>query len=992
MRAFCLFLAFFAAIGVTMAEPREVGFSGYTTRLWEAQDDLPDQTAQAFAQTQDGSLWIGTKGGLLRFDGARFTNYGRDLAPAALSRGVNCLFVSRDGSLWIGTEGGGLIRYKSGLFHAYPTRDRLTNEFIRAIFEDRNGAIWVGADQGLFRVTGSSIARIDNRHGTPAIFVRSFAEDKQGHLWVGGDTLLEFAGGAFLRRYSLPGGPSQNMITSMHSARDGTIWTGTLSGVYRLMPSGVLSRLPGVFAPVSVIEETAGGTLWVGTIGQGLFYRRHGCFFHIAQEKLPSRTVNAVFEDREENLWLGTQTGIVRLSKTPVDIVPFPGGADSTFVTLSNDRDGALWVAASAQLFQIRDGVAKFYTFPGLRNLRVRTLLRDNQNGLWIGTDGAGVLHLSGDCIERFHVGHGLINNFVRAILVAHDGTVWIGTDGGLTHLGPEHSQNYNLNNGLAYFSVTALLEDHGGDIWVGTSRGLSHISRGRIIRDAATVGLQQEQLWSISQDASGEIWFGTSNGLYGFKSGSLVHLTTEQGLASNTIYAILDDSNGNIWLGSPNSISRLRRSDLDRFQFGSRVALTFYEDSSDLDSAELYSGLQPEGAVSGNGDVWFPSNKGALHIAVNRIVPAASSPVRIEEVIAEGRQRPLNREIVLRPGNASLDISYGVIHLGSQDGFRFRYKMEGLESWNEVLNRRTAYYTHLPAGKYRFRVQAFEVGNPVAVSEASIVIEQKPHLYTTLWFLVCSFLVLLGLGFLAHRLRLRQLRMRFDAVSEERARVAREMHDTVIQGCVGVSTLLEAVLGVESGDDPLRQQLLNYATDHIRTTIESAREAVWTLRNTSNATKDPGALCAELARQYQSDSGIPISCQVSGYLFELGDTATHELMMTVREALANAVTHANPKSIQIRACFSRHNLKIQIQDDGCGFSPPANSQRTGHYGILGMQERIRLLRGSVQIQSELGQGTRVFIKVPRRQQAIERMRVANGCEGVSKDYSAGGR
>ena len=986
MKAAVVVFVLLAAVGAAATQAQEAGFQGYTKHLWEARDGLPDQTAQAFAQTQDGSLWIGTKGGLLRFDGARFTNYDREVAPAALERGVNCLLASRDGSLWIGTEGGGLIRYKDGLFRAYPSGNRQTNEFIRAIFEDRNGSIWVGADQGLFRVTGSSIARIDSRHGTPAIFVRAFAQDKQGHVWVGGTTLLEFAGKLFLREYSLPGGPSRNLITSMRSAHDGTIWVGTLSGVFRLLPSGTLSRLPGISAEVSVMEETLDGTLWVGTIGQGLFYRRQQRFFHVASANLPSRTVNTVFEDREENVWLGTQTGVIRLSKTPVSIVPFPGGADSEFETLSNDARGDVWVAASTHLFQIRDGVAKSFTIPGLPGLRVRTLLRDRRGGLWIGTDGAGLLHISANHVERFNVGHGLINDFVRAILLSKDGSVWVGTDGGVTHLGAKHSQDYNMDNGLAYFSVTALFEEHNGDIWVGTSRGLSHISKGRIVHDAVTRELQQEQLWSICQDASGEIWFGTSDGLYGFKTGRLVHLTTVQGLASNTIYEILDDSRGNIWLGSPNSISRLRRSDLDSFQSGSRVALTFYEDSSDLDSAELYSGLQPEGAVSSNGDVWFPSNKGALHIAADRIVPAASSPIRIEEVVAEGQLLPLDREIVLRPGNARLEISYDVIHLGSQEAFRYRYKMEGLESWNEVFNRRTAYYTHLPPGKYRFRVQAFEVGNAVAVSEASIVIEQKPHLYATPWFLACSLLALIGLGFLVYRVRLRQMRERFHAVSEERARMAREMHDTVIQGCVGVSTLLEAALGVESAEEPLRQQLLNYATDQIRVTIESAREAVWDLRSASATEVDPGSFCVELARQFQSDSGIPIRCRVTGDSFKLGNIATHELMMTVREALANAVAHANPKSISVDVCFAIRDLSIEVRDDGCGFDPSADLPRTGHYGILGMQERVGLLRGSLQIQSELGHGTKVRITVPRRQPAMERILAANGNERANKD------
>jgi ligand-binding sensor domain-containing protein/signal transduction histidine kinase len=974
-------------VGIPVVKPQDTGFRGYTERFWEAQDGLPDQTAQAFAQTEDGSLWIGTKGGLLRFDGARFIIYNREIAPALLERGVNCLLVSRDGSLWIGTEGGGLVRYKDHKFQSYPATDGLTNEFVRAIYEDRSGTVWIGADQGLFQVTGSSITRIDNSHGTPTIFVRAIVEDREGCIWAGGTTLLEFDGKSFVRQYPLPGGPSVNLITSMYSASDGTLWVGTLSGLHRLIRPGNLKRLPGISAQVSVIRESADGTLWAGTIGQGLFYYRQSHLFHIASGNLPSRTVEAVLEDREQNIWLGTQAGIVRLSRTPVSIVHFPGGADSEFETLYCDTDGTIWVAASTHLFQIRDGVPSPYVFPGLPGLRVRTLLRDRQGSLWIGTDGAGLFHLEEHHVQQFNSAHGLINDFVRAILQSRDGTMWVGTDGGLTHLDPKGSQYFDTGNGLAYFSVTALLEDRNGDIWVGTSRGLTHISRGKITHDEATKALEQEQLWSISQDLSGEIWFGTSTGLYGFGSGTLIHLTTAQGLANNTIYQIMDDSRGNVWLGGPNSVSRLRISDLDEFAQGarSRVNLTHYEDSHDLQSAALYSGMQPEGAVAPNGDVWFPTNKGAVRIAMDQIVPAKSSPVMIDQVAAEGQLLPLDQKIILRPGNARLEISYAAIDLRSQEGLRYRYEMEGLESWNEAFTRRTAYYTHLPPGRYRFHVQAFEIGNPGVASEAVIEIIQEPHVYTTSWFLASCGGALLSLVFLAYSLRLRQMKMRFHAVSEERARLAREMHDTVIQGCVGVSSLLEAALGVDAAEEPLRQQLLSYATDQVRATIEAAREAVWALRDTSVSATDAGVLCADLARRFQSDSGISIVCRVEGVPFLLGEYATRELTMTIREALTNAVLHASPKFIEIDVCFTEDDLKIEVCDDGCGFDVRAALSSHGHYGILGMQERVQLMGGDLKIESDRAQSTRVRISIPRRR-VMERILASNASEGLYKN------
>ena len=409
----------------------------------------------------------------------------------------------------------------------------------------------MGSDQGLFRVTASSLIRVDGRNGVPSIFVRAIAESTDGHLWVGGTTLLEFNGTSLLKQLPLAGGPSANLITAMFTARDGTVWVGTLSGLHQLTPAGALVRVAGISAPVGFIRQTADGKIWIGTVGQGLFYSRNLALFHIAPWALPGKTVKALLEDREGNIWIGTQAGIVRLSSTPLSIVKFPGGADSEFETLYYDKDGSVWVAASEHLFHIQNGVAELAKFPGLPRLRVRTLFRDHQGRLWIGTDGSGLLLLDGKQIRRFTVRHGLINDFVRAILECRDGSVWVGTDGGLTHIGPSGSEDLGVPQGLAYFSVTSLFEDRLGDLWVGTSRGLTHLSHGRIVHDAVTTALEQEQFWSINQDSSGELWFGASSGLYGWKDNTLIHLTTAQGLASNTIYSVLNDSRGNIWLGA---------------------------------------------------------------------------------------------------------------------------------------------------------------------------------------------------------------------------------------------------------------------------------------------------------------------------------------------------------------------------------------------------------------------------------------------------------
>ena len=971
MRVVLTILLLLASQAFASAQPAKAGFDGFSKTVWEAKDGLLDQTIQALAQTPDGSLWIGTKRGLLRFDGVQFTGYDQRLAPEDIERGVNSLLVSRDGSLWIGTEGGGVIRYHNEQFERCRTSSGQSDGFIRTIFQDHKGNIWVGADQGLFRFNGKFLKRIDNTRQVPTVFVRSIVEGPAGHIWVGGTLLLEFDGDSLIHQYRLPGPVAAVVVTAMMWGRDRTLLVGMLSGLYRMGKGGHLDRVPSLSAQISVIAKGENGVAWLGTVGQGLFCLRDSRIFQMKSSELPSDTFDAVLEDREGNIWLGTQGGLVRLSPTPVSIIPFPGGADSEFETLYLDRDQSVWVAAAAHLFHIRNGIARPAEFAGLPRVPIRTMLRDRKGDLWVGTGGAGLIHVSQGRIQRFDARHGLCNNFVRAILESHDGSIWVGTDGGLTQITPSGSVIYEPANGLAYFSITSLFEDRDRNIWVGTSRGLSRLVNGEIVHDATTVALARQQLWSVNQDASGEVWFGTSSGLYGLKKGTLVHITTADGLVSNTVLQILRDGKGNIWLSGPHSISRLRERELDRFKPGGRIHLTFYEDPQGLGSAALYGGMQPEGAVTANGDVWFPSSKGAVRISVDKIVQAPLSPVVIERVSADGQALPLNRTIELKPGNSRLEIAYAAIHLGEQGGLRYRYQMEGLEPWIDAGTRRTAYYTHIPAEKYRFRVQAFEIDNPERVEEASFLIVQQPHFYSTYWFLAICLAGALGLGFLVYRYRLYQMRLQFQAVNAERMRLAREMHDTVIQGCVGVSTLLEAAQGVQGEDEQLRQHLLGYATEQVRSTIEAARDAVWALRNTAAADHNIGAICQDLGRHLQLESDVPILCQVRGVPFDLGKDATHELGMTLKEALTNALSHADAKSIRVQVCFLGHELTIDISDDGCGFNPSEVPPVDGHYGIIGMMERVKLLGGTLKIESELTKGTALHIRIPRSNKVL---------------------
>lgn len=950
---------------------------GFTRKLWQTQDGLPEQTVQAFAQTADRYLWIGTTGGLLRFDGARFSVFDHENTPELKENSVFALMASRDGSLWIGTEGGGLVRYRAGKFRVYGLRDGLSDGFVRALYEDRKGTIWVGTDNGLLRSSGDKFERVDGADGVPAIAVHAIAEDHSGGLWVGGSRLLRFDGVA-MREYHLQGGTSQNRVKSILETQDHSVWVGTVSGLHRLRPSAAqFERVKDIKGTVRVLRQTSDGEMWIGMIGQGIRFKTGDKLTAMtAPDSLPSNTVLNIFEDDEQNLWIGTQAGVLRLTKTPVRIVPLPHSEDSDFGTIYQDRDGTLWVV-STDVFRLRNGVAEPYVFPGLGHIPVRNVYRDRGGALWVGTDGDGVVRLEDKRIMRLTVKDGLVNNFVRALLQSRDGSMWIATDEGVSRWTPHGFTNYQMRDGLSYFSTRALLEDRNGDMWIGTDRGLNHLHAGGFVHDAVTEALSQEKVWAIHEDSDGGLWFGTrSDGLYRWKRNKLTHFTTDQGLASNSIYGILEDQQGSFWISGPNGISLLNRHELDLAAESpaQHLSLTLYEVADEVETTQIYGGRQPSGCLGTQGDVWFPSNKGPIHILRNVVSPSPLPPVVINEVLVDGRSATGNGTLVMAPRSSRLEVSYAPILLHSQNGVRFRYKLERFdENWTDASSRRVASYTNLPAGRYTFRVAAFEVNNPQAVSEASLDIVQKPQFYQTIWFVGCCVVLVLAAIVAIYRFRLWQIKMRFEAVLDERSRLAREMHDTVIQGCASVSALLEALSSLSRPDDRLKQDLLEHARTQVRTTIDEARQTVWNLRQQKPSEDMLGSALQRMAEQICKDSGIPIAFESMGKPFVLNEFATHELMMIAREAVYNAVLHGKPAKIELNVCFAKSDLTLEVRDDGAGFDTALTLPRQArHYGLVGMKERVQAVGGRFHLESTLGKGTHVRIQIPRRVSAAQ--------------------
>ncbi|MGO4879294.1 MAG: two-component regulator propeller domain-containing protein [Bryobacteraceae bacterium] len=951
-------------MALPFACPAHAALTGYARRVWHVEDGLPEDIVQAFAQTSDHFLWIGTTGGLVRFDGAQFVVFNRDNTPEFRENSVFCLLAANNGTLWIGTEGGGIISYRNRTFRLWSAADGLTNSYIRSMREDRQGRIWIGTDDGLFLWESGKIRRLDNRDGVPAISVHAIYQDRAQRLWVGGYHFFRVDGDR-MTEIHLPGALTDN-VKSIIETRDGTLWVGTVTGLERSnaalsTAAPVFTRIPNIHSTVRTLLEDDDGALWIGTIGEGLIRYQNGHFDPLpASMALPSNTILSSFPGSGHNVWIGTQAGLVRLNKTAASTFALPDFADADFGTISADRDGALWVSSS-HLFRLAAGRAEMQQFSGpLANVRIRNVFRDNSGTLWFGTEGKGA----------FRWVHGVPRQipetqpYIRAFAEDHAGGVWIGTDGGYCRWLPSGTRCFEPHE-----SVRALFVDRNGDVWVGKDRGLTRMRNGGDIGDAPIARLRDEKVWAIHEDADGALWFGTrTSGLFRWHAAQLTAFTTAEGLATNSIYQILEGRAGTLWLSGPNGISSIDRRDLERTAADRsyRPAVKLYGDADGLETTQMYGGVQPAGCTTANGEVWFPSTAGAIRIGADPEGPVAAPPAVIYSVVADGRDVGAGGDIELAPGEGKLEIQYGAIQFRSQDRVRFRYRLENFESgWTETRARRAS-YTNIPSGHYRFQLMAFDIAQPSALSEAAVSFDWRPHFYNAWWFYVLCVSGLAAAAWSVYRGQMRQAHARFEAVLGERNRLAREMHDTLIQGCTGVSALLEAVASMSADQAASARSLLDCARAQIRAVTDEAREAVWNLHRGGRS--EINRLVDQMARQACSASQVPVRCETAGEPVVVDPRIEHDILMVAREAVYNALRHGHPHEVALSFHFQRGKVRMSVQDDGCGFEPDeVLPQAGGHFGLIGMRERTERLGGSFAVRSAPGKGTELCVEVPVR-------------------------
>ncbi|MBD1210566.1 MAG: hypothetical protein H9535_19215 [Ignavibacteria bacterium] len=808
----------------------------YIHRLWQAEQGLPQNSAQALCQTRDGYLWIGTEEGLVRFDGARFTIFDTKNTPGLKANAIQALLEDCSGALWIGTSGGGVSRWKDGHCTAYTTAEGLSSDFVSSLMEDRTGgahsvgeggAIWVGTlGGGVSYLKDGKFTSLTTKNGLSHNLVFTLLQDRTGDVWIGtnGGGVNRLHNGV-LTAYTTQNGLSHNLVRSLLEDRDGAIWIGTFGGGLNRFKDGkftVFTTKDGLSHNlVWSLREDQLGTLWVGTFGGGLNRFRNGVFSTFSTKNgLSSDLVRAILEDREGTLWVGTVGGLNC----------FKDGIFTTFSTLdglshdvvrtlteksveatakgSTGVHKEMWLGTfGGGVNLLRDGRAQAWTArTGLSSDIIYTLLEDRSRGdnagaLWIGTNGGGLNRLQNGTITTYNTKNGLANDVVYALAQeSRSGALWIGTNGGgLNRLSSGKFTNYTTKDGLSSNNVrTLLLENRSNDeqsetLWIGTvGGGLNRLKDGQCTVFTTKDGLSHNNVRSLFQDREGTLWIGTvGGGLNRFKDGKFTAFTTAIGLFDDVVHCVVEDDYGYLWMSCNKGIFRVRKGDLNAVAEGklSKFPCESFGITDGMRSAECNSG-NPAGWKDRDGHLWFATMAGAVTVNPGTVLSRANSiapPVIIESIIADSVRLDVSSPATAQTGAEKFEFYYTATSLFAPERVKFKYLLEGYDKqWVDAGTRRTAYYTNLQRGRdYRFRVIACNNDGVWNETGATVMLYLTPLFWETWWFLTLCGLAFVSLGVVAYRVRVRRLHHRADMLEkmvEERTAELRESNEEIQQ------------------------------------------------------------------------------------------------------------------------------------------------------------------------------------------------------------------
>jgi signal transduction histidine kinase/ligand-binding sensor domain-containing protein len=954
----------------------------YMHTSWRMQDGSLPSGMFSIAQSSDGFLWcVSLPGDIYRFDGVRFLPWPK-VAGASINT-VGKVFADSAGGVWV--VGDELVHLKDGVVMSHVKLDG-THGF-QSISEGPDGSLWVGrraSDAPLCRVTDDGVECFGKDDGIPLAGVDSVLADGSGGYWLGGPmALVHWHQGGVSEQY-----PTKALISSLARAPDGTLWVGMLEegpglGLAQVkqgaLKTFVTPTFDGSTLSVTSLMLDRDGSLWVGTDAKGLF-RIHGdrVEHYGHTEGLSGDSVWDLFQDREGIVWAGTTSGIDSFRDPRV--VTFSAveglGKDLAAGILAS-RDGTIWVANAGSLDRIKNGtVSSIRRSDGLPGNQVASMLEDHAGNMWVGVDDGLYLFKDGRFRRLPEPDHKPLG-MVVGMTEDTDGNIWAECSSKPRKL--VRIRDFQVREGFPESQVPAghnLAPNPQGGIWIETRAGDIALFRNGILETRIPLKRVGSPLnRQIIAEADGSVLVGSENGLVGWRAGKVQRMTTKNGLPCDFVIAFIKDKEKRWWLYTRCGVVEFSESELQRW-WANPDTIIQNRVYDAFDGAQPNIGSFNSAAYSSDGRVWFSTGVVVQMVDPSReLQKAVPAETYVQSLFADRNEFAVADNLKLGPNPRELEINYTSPTFLIPQRVKFRYRLDGYDrEWHDAGTRRQAFYTDLPPGNYTFRVMASNSDGVWNESAAKLDFSIAPAFYQTNWFRALCAAIFLTLLWVAYQLRVRQLAHQFNMSLEarvsERTRIARELHDTLLQSFHGLLLRFQSVAKLlPERPDEARQRLDN-AIQQAAEAITEGRDAVQGLRSSALETNDLANAIAAIAEELTKDSAAGespvIDLEVEGVPRRLNPVVRDEAYRIAGEALRNAFRHAQAQRITVEIRYDKRQFRFRVRDDGKGIDEDAMQRQTsGHFGLPGMRERAEIVGGHLEVWSKLNSGTQVELSIP---------------------------
>lgn len=962
-------------------------FTNYRQFVWQDQHGLPQNGISKIVKTPDGYLWLAIAEGVVRFDGVKFTAFDTGNTPEIRSNNVQSLLLARDETLWIGTYGGGITSLKNGVFQNFSVEQGLSDAHVKCLFQDSKGNLWIGTDGGgLNNFRDGKFTVISEKDGLPDKYIHAIAEDSDGNIWVGSAKGLTRIANEKFTVFRTADGLAGNSVNTLFRDRENRLWIGGTDGLSILdeRKFKVFGETEGIKrTEIQTIAQDRDGTMFFGTAEDGLYRKIDEKFESVETDGgLVNNNIQSIFADINGDIWLGTSGGgLAQLHLGKFKTYNVSDGLKGEMAgAVYADSSGAVWIGTDEGLSRFKDNKFIEIKMPDGKPLRnVSQIVQDGIGNFWLSANDREI----GGMVFRFNEATEKIEiipheSFSHASIVMPDrkGNIWFGTGfDGLHFIGANGSnRHFRKTDGLADEYITDIFEDRSGTIWIGTRNGLSRLEGDKFKTFSAAENINAKHILTFHEDSHGNLWIGThGEGLYRFRDGKFNVVTIRDGLYDNLAFRILEDGRGNLWMSGNKGIYRAEIAGIEDFFNGQRSAIeSFSYGASDGMLSRECNGASPAGTKTSDGKLWFPTIKGVVVVDPNQSDLQPPS-VMIENVSIDKLITPFDDFVEIQPEQENLEIGFSAISWNRPQQIRFRYKLEGLDTnWTEAGTRRTAYFPHIAAGNYTFRVIADNGEGIWNETGKSLRIRVLPPFYKTWWFFVLCALVVALLIRLVYSYRLHQLekinevrtvftRQLIEYQEAERKRIAVELHDSIGQSLIVIRN--RALMGLSAPEKNERMiAQLEEISDSAADSINEVRQIAHNLHPYQLEHLGLKTALETMLEKASETSTIKFSTEID----DVDDTLSKETEISfyrvVQESLNNILKHSEASEAEIKILRNNGNINLLIRDNGKGFEDVEIAKNKRGLGLAGITERAKMMNALCDIHSAEGKGTTVSL------------------------------